>query len=126
MSSEQLNLSQRSRRHRIVLAVLFSLTTLGRVAYAETGASQNAASTFKTNCASCHGSDGKGSPLGKTLQVPDLSSKQVQAQSSASLARVISEGKGNMPAFGNHLDAQQIQALAKYIHHFGTKPQAGK
>jgi len=29
---------------------------------------------------------------------------------------VISEGKNNMPAFGNRLDKDQIQKLVDYIH----------
>jgi cytochrome c553 len=37
-------------------------------------------STFHTNCAVCHGEDGGGSAVGKTLNVPDLRSSAVQKQ----------------------------------------------
>jgi cytochrome c6 len=124
MSSENLHLSRSYRGSRILLALLFSLATLGQVASAATGTSQKAASTFEDHCVSCHGSDGAGTPLGKRLQAPDLSSKEVQSQSSASLARAISEGKNNMPPFADRLSAQQIQALADYVHRLGKKAGA--
>jgi len=119
------NLFSRSYRClRILLPLLVSLATLGRPACAETGTSQKAASTFADHCVSCHGSDGTGTPLGKRLQAPDLSSKEVQSQSSASLARTIGEGKNNMPPFADRLSAQQIQALADYVHRWGKKAGA--
>jgi len=123
MSTENL-LSRSYRRLRILLALLFSLATLGRLACAETGTSQKAASTFEDHCVSCHGSDGAGTPLGKRLQAPDLSSKEVQSQSSASLAHTISAGKNNMPPFTDRLSAQQIQAWADYVHRLGKKAGA--
>jgi len=43
--------------------------------------------TYKTACVSCHGADGRGSPLGKSLHAPDLHSEQVQRQSVADLTR---------------------------------------
>ena len=71
---------------------------------------------------SCHGTDGAGTPLGKRLQAPDLSSKEVQSHSSTSFVHTISEGKKtNMPPFADRLSAQQIQAWADYVHRLGKK-----
>jgi len=72
-------------------------------------------STYKTACESCHGADGRGSPLGKSLHVPDLHSGQVQRQSVADLTQVITAGKNNMPPFGNRLTKDQIDAVTKYV-----------
>ena len=124
MSTENLHLSRSCRCAKILLGLLVLLATLGRLASAETGTSQKAASTYEDHCVSCHGTDGAGTPLGKRLQAPDLTSKEVQSESSASLAHTISEGKNNMPPFADRLSAQQIQALADYVRRLGKKAGA--
>src|ERR1700757_3385055 len=78
-------------------------------------ANNSAASTYKTNCVSCHGQDGRGSAVGKSLHAADFHSAQVQQQSDAQLADVVAEGRGNMPAFATRLNKDQIDALVKYI-----------
>src|ERR1700758_3763628 len=72
-------------------------------------------SIYKTTCASCHGQDGRGTPVGKSLHAADFHSAQVQQQSDGQLAQVIAGGRGNMPAFGTRLSKDQIDALVKYI-----------
>ena len=67
------------------------------------------------NCVSCHGQDGRGSPVGKSLHTADFHSAQVQQQSDVQLAAVVADGRGNMPAFGTRLSKDQIVALVKYI-----------
>ena len=79
----------------------------------------SAASSYKTNCASCHGPDGRGSAVGKSLHAADFHSAQVQQQSDDQLAGVIAEGRGNMPAFGTRLSKEQINALVKYVRTLG-------
>jgi cytochrome c6 len=94
---------------------------LGIVAAAQLAAAQSAAntetaeSTFKTTCAICHAEDGSGTALGRRLHAKDLRSKEVQEKSSAALAQTIRAGKGNMPAFGDRLNSEQIQKLINYI-----------
>jgi mono/diheme cytochrome c family protein len=78
-------------------------------------ANNSAASTYKTNCVSCHGRDGRGSAVGRSLHAADFHSAQVQQQSDAQLADVVAEGRGNMPAFGTRLSKDQIDALVRYI-----------
>lgn len=85
---------------------------------AANGADSDAAATYRTNCASCHGADGRGSAVGKSLHAADLHSAQVQGQTDAQLADVITQGRGNMPAFGSSLSKDQIGALVKYIRTF--------
>lgn len=65
---------------------------------------------FAANCAGCHGSDGAGSQLGRSLigiaqSEPD---RLVHINS-------VTAGKGNMPAFGPRLDPDQIDAAVSYV-----------
>jgi mono/diheme cytochrome c family protein len=82
-------------------------------------ANNSAASTYKTNCVSCHGQDGRGSAVGKSLHAADFHSAQVRQQSDEQLANVIAEGRGNMPAFGTRLSKGQVDALVKYVRSLG-------
>ena len=59
--------------------------------------------TFRTKCAMCHGQDGGGSEVGKSMNVPDLRSPVVQKLPDAQLTQIISDGKGGMPPFKNSL-----------------------
>jgi cytochrome c6 len=77
--------------------------------------------TFRTKCATCHGQDGGGSEVGKSMNVPDLRSPAVQKRPDAQLAQVISDGKGGMPPFKNSLSEDQIHALVKHIRSLGKK-----
>ena len=59
----------------------------------------DSAATFKTKCAPCHGADGSGqTPVGKNLKVRDLRSAEVQKLSDAEITKVLTDGKGKMPA----------------------------
>lgn len=79
------------------------------------------ATTFRTKCAMCHGPDGAGSEVGKSMNVPDLRSQAVQALSDAELAEIISDGKNGMPSFKSSFSADQIQALVKYVRSLAKK-----
>ncbi|HEV2730112.1 MAG TPA: cytochrome c [Terriglobales bacterium] len=82
-------------------------------------ANNSGAGAYKTNCVSCHAADGRGSAVGKSLHAADFHSPQVQQQSDAQLADVVTHGRGNMPAFGNSLSKAQIDALVQYIRTLG-------
>ena len=74
------------------------------------------ADLFKAKCAMCHAADGSGgTPVGKSLKIPDLRSAEVQGQSDGQLATAISSGKGKMPAYGKSLSPEQIRQLVAYI-----------
>jgi cytochrome c6 len=71
---------------------------------------------YKSRCAACHGADGKGqTAVGKTNNIRDLGSADVQAQSDDAIAGIIGNGKGKMPAYGKSLKADQIKDLVAYI-----------
>jgi cytochrome c6 len=102
---------------------LFILSLLASMAL---GADDKAKTAYKTNCVSCHASDGSGTPLGKSMQAADLRSEQVQSKSDAELAQVITEGKNNMPAFKNTLNPEQVQGVVKYVRELGKNKQSSE
>jgi mono/diheme cytochrome c family protein len=77
--------------------------------------------TFLTKCAMCHGPDGGGSEVGKSMNVPDLRSPVVQKLPDTELAQVIADGKGGMPAFKNSLSEDQIHSLVAHIRSLRQK-----
>jgi len=101
----------------ILLVLFFGLTLfVVSIVRASPGPDSAASSaTFRAKCAMCHGPDGSGSEVGKSMNVPDLRSAVVQKLPDAELAQVIANGKGGMPSFKNSLSEQQIHALVAHI-----------
>ncbi|MEW6211132.1 MAG: cytochrome c, partial [Acidobacteriota bacterium] len=101
----------------VAMAAILSTSSeaTGRTAF-------DTATLFKAKCASCHGADGSGNTaMGKKLSVRDLRSSQVQSQSDAQLAAIISKGKGKMPPYEKSLNQQQVQELVSFIRKLGGK-----
>ena len=83
--------------------------------------SSSGAAAFKANCATCHGPDGSGdTSIGKSLNIPDLRSAEVQKLPDTEIATVISDGKNGMPPFKN-LSKAQIHSLVTYIRGLASK-----
>jgi mono/diheme cytochrome c family protein len=81
-----------------------------------TMAPADAAATYKSKCASCHGVDGSGqTKVGKAMKLRDLRSAEVRAQSDEQLLAVIAKGKGKMPGYEKSLGAATCTALVAYI-----------
>lgn len=78
-------------------------------------AADDAATTFKEDCSTCHGADGSGTDIGRKLQAPDLRSKRVQSQTDAQLFAAIKNGKGQMPPHKDLLTDAEIKQLVKYV-----------
>jgi cytochrome c oxidase cbb3-type subunit 3 len=104
----------------VVVSVLLLLTVSSL--RADPGPDKAAtAGTFRTKCAMCHGPDGAGSAVGKSMNVPDLRSSVVQNKADAELAQIISNGQGGMPAFKSSLSDDQIHALLAYVRSLHQK-----
>ena len=85
-------------------------------------AQSDPAKIFKTSCTLCHSADGSGdSATGKALHAKDLRSEEVQKQSDAALAEVITKGKGKMPAFGAKIKPDDVQKMVAYIRDLAKK-----
>ncbi|MDE2361566.1 MAG: cytochrome-c oxidase, cbb3-type subunit III [Hyphomicrobiales bacterium] len=73
---------------------------------------------FATNCAVCHGDDGKGK---QEVGAPNLTDKiWLYGSDTASIVnRINVGGGGQMPAWGGRLDPTTIKALTVYVHSLG-------
>jgi len=83
-------------------------------------APEKGAAAFKDNCVLCHGDNGAGSDMGKVLKVKDLRTKEVQDESDENLAKIVREGKNNMPPFKSRLTDDQVTELIGYIRHLAA------
>lgn len=81
----------------------------------------NGATVFKSKCATCHGSDGAGTAVGKSLKVADLRSDEVQKKPDAELIQSVTEGKGNMPGFQGNITDEEIHAAVTFVRTFAAK-----
>jgi cytochrome c6 len=116
-------------RHTVICATTMLTALVGTlllppvsVLRANAGADNTASSaTFRTKCAMCHGPDGAGSAVGKSMNVPDLRSSVVQDKADGELAQIISNGKGVMPAFKSSLSDDQVHALVTYVRSLHQK-----
>jgi cytochrome c6 len=101
-------------RKRLTIASIMTLALL--TASASFAAAPGAADTYKSKCATCHGPDGKGeTTIGKAMKVRDLTSADVQKQTDTELQKVISDGKGKMPAYKAKLSVADISSLVAFI-----------
>jgi mono/diheme cytochrome c family protein len=86
------------------------------------GADGPGASAFRSNCVICHAADASGkTAMGKKFNIRDLRSPEVQKQTDAELAEIISKGKKPMPAFSGRLNERQIQEVVTYLRELGKK-----
>jgi mono/diheme cytochrome c family protein len=81
------------------------------------GLAQDAAATYKAKCAMCHGPEGKGGKVGTR----DFASPEVQKESDADLAGIITKGKGKMPSYDGKLKDTEIKDLVTYIRGLAKK-----
>ena len=82
---------------------------------------------YRTNCARCHGAEGHGdTPLGRTFNAPDFTDQKWWQEHAAitntrSLAAIVANGKGGMPAFGKKLNRSEINMLVAYVRRFRNR-----
>ena len=77
----------------------------------------DAGALFGSECATCHGKDGKAKTFkAKLKHARNLTDIQWQAEATDErLYNSIHNGKGKMPAFGKKLSDPQINALVGYV-----------
>jgi mono/diheme cytochrome c family protein len=81
-------------------------------------ASADTVKVYNEKCAMCHGEDGKGVTKGAA----DFTNAAWQKkETDAEFAEMIKKGKKPMPAFGDKLSEEQINALVQYIRAFAKK-----
>jgi mono/diheme cytochrome c family protein len=104
----------------LTLSAWFCLGPSGLQAKNAPKVDKDAKAAFESRCAGCHGPDGAGTPLGKSLQAADLRSGDIQKKPDSELIHAVSNGKGNMPPFSTKLSAGEIQALIGYVRTLGA------
>jgi cytochrome c6 len=105
-----------------VSLLLLLVASLVQFSVPPANAENTAEATYKAKCAVCHGPDGKGeTSLGKTNKLRDLGSADVQKQSDADLAGIVTNGKNKMPAYGKSLKPDQIKDLVAYVRSLAKK-----
>ena len=76
---------------------------------------RDGAGVYASSCARCHGSDGRGQTAkGRQTGAKDFTSSKWVPNEARGI-RVITNGKGKMPAFKNSLSAEEIRAAWNYI-----------
>lgn len=77
------------------------------------------ATVFAANCAGCHGDDGMGSSVGRSLI--DIAEQGERSRHFLS----VSGGRGGMPAWGEQLSVEEIDAALSYVRlTFVSEPAA--
>ena len=104
-----------------LIIVSLALLVAGAVSVRAADAKEN----WESNCAKCHGKDGKGQTvMGKKLEVKDYTSAKVQEEmKDEKMIKAIKDGvkdgeKTKMKAFGEALNDDEIKALVKFIRDF--------
>lgn len=104
-----------------VLIAIIVVALTGGASPAAAQDAPNGATVFKSKCITCHGADGAGTAVGKSLKVADLRSDEVQKKPDAELIQAVSDGKGNMPGFKGNITDEEIQAAITYVRTLAPK-----
>ncbi len=74
---------------------------------------EQGAKIFQANCVGCHANGGNIIRWGKNLKKRAL--KRNGYQSIENIAHLVTQGKGNMSAYGNRLTPEEINAVSAYV-----------
>ncbi len=104
----------------ILTVMLISLPGSGDFVLAESmpvntpiSVSEPAASLFTANCAGCHAGGGNVIRRGKSLKSKALA--RYGYDDAESIAQIVTNGRGIMPAYVDRLSSEEIGALAQYV-----------
>src|ERR1041384_2713779 len=106
----------------VELAIIGTVAAQRRVA--KTSNAERVVDLFRSNCARCHGADGRGqTPTGELYKSPNFTDaewwrKHSSITGTRSLVRIVTSGRGGMPAFRKKLKRSEITALVNYIRRF--------
>jgi mono/diheme cytochrome c family protein len=105
----------------VVALILSSVVWLGWArAISSASKRRDAATIYRSQCASCHGKDGRANTLkAKFNGAKDLTKASWQESTSDEhIFNAISNGQKKMPAFGNKLSQAEIESLVAYVRRF--------
>jgi cytochrome c6 len=112
--AEESNVMQCKQTVRYFLAIaLFFVSTLSFPALSFAADVPNGAQIFEMQCAGCHINGGNIVRRGKDLKLGTL--KKNGVDSVEAIATLVSNGKGNMSAYGDRLTPEEIAAVSAYV-----------
>lgn len=103
-------------------AVFFGAALLMGAPAALAGEAKGGKATYDKLCASCHGAEGKGNPaMAKAMGEKglNLTTKEVKEAKDDALLKVITEGKGKMPASGKGLSKAEQKEVLDFVRSLG-------
>jgi cbb3-type cytochrome c oxidase subunit III len=90
--------------------------------FGQEGEEIDAKSLFEYHCATCHGTDGRGTKRGRELKAPNFADANWQAtKTDKEILDSIINGKNKMPRWSDKLQPEEIHALAKYVRKLAPK-----
>ena len=110
----------------VLAAIIFALVICFGASRAASSASlesyslaaqRSAAAIYKSQCASCHGKDGRAKTFkAKFNHARNLADAEWQERTTDErIFNSISNGRGKMPAYGNKLSDAEIESLVAYV-----------
>ena len=96
----------------------FMITVFSGPAAVNVEAQRSGASIYSQNCARCHGADGRAQTAkGRQTRAVDFTSDDWTPDTGHD-SRLITRGKGSMPAFKTKLTTAEINSVVQYIRRF--------
>ena len=99
-------------------AWISGILTVALIAPAAIAADLGGKAAYEKQCASCHGNDGKGNAaMTKVFGEKQLhiATKEVADKKDEDIIKVMTEGKGKMPASGKSLSPADQKAVAAHV-----------
>src|SRR4051812_41987820 len=111
-------------RRMVVLSIPASARAMTNPRAGDARAWRDGADHFAEHCAVCHGRDGRGSELARTMYppVPDLTAPAIQQMSDGALFSIVEHGVRwtGMPAFRATHSADEIWTLVSFVRRTPT------
>ena len=106
----------------VIKSVWVMVLTLGvglaRVSVGWSAEATGGKAVYDKNCASCHGNDGKGNAAMTKVfgeKALNIATKETGEKKDEELLKVVTEGKGKMPAAGKNLSKQEQKQVLEHV-----------
>jgi cytochrome c6 len=104
------------KRRQYLISLILSLwlwVSTGTIAQAAETSLEFGATIFQAQCAACHQGGGNIIRRGKNLKLKALERNQVETIEA--IQALVTQGKGNMSAYGDRLTVEEITAVSEYV-----------
>ena len=102
----------------LIAFIVVSITAVATPAVGQDA--PNGATVFKSKCITCHGADGSGTAVGKSLKVADLRSDEVQKKPDAEFIRPFPMERQHA-GLQRQYHGREIQAAITYVRTLAPK-----